>query len=143
MRKSNVIYLIWVVVTIGAIYAIIQYGNRIQAPAALPKQWTLQVSPPCPLFAKADSVMSLKQSGETLEVLIHQVPQLSLHGKLKRDGSFSFAGDARGLSGLGCRRGKFLWAGKASRDSIEGAFQIEGEHCQICPQSFQVSGRPQ
>ncbi|HKY62519.1 MAG TPA: hypothetical protein VJR29_03790 [bacterium] len=142
MRKSNIIYLIWAVVTIGAIYAIIQYGNRLQAPAALPKQWALQVSPHCPIFAKADPAMSIKQSGETLEVLILQVPQLNLHGKLKRDGSFSFAGETRGLSSLGCRRGKLLWVGKAGRDSIEGAFQVQGEHCQVCPQPIQVSGRP-
>lgn len=142
MRKSSVIYLVWVLCTIGAIYAIIQYGNRLQAPAALPEHWALQISAPCPLFAKTDPAMLLKQSGETLEVLISQNPQLSLHGKLKRDGSFRFAGDARGFSALGCRKGKLLWEGKAGPDSISGAFQVQGEHCPVCPQPIQVSGRP-
>lgn len=142
MRKSSIIYFIWVMATIGVIYAIIHYGNRLQAPAALPQHWVLQVAPLCPLFPNPESIMLLKQSGETLEVAFLQAPHLGLHGKLKRDGSFRFGGDARGLAARGCRNGKFSWEGKADRDFIDGVFKVEGANCPICPEPIQISGRP-
>lgn len=143
MRKSNIIYLIWVLGTIGAIYGIVQYGNRLQAPAALPKLWLLQLQSTCPLFPENESALSLKQSGETLELLLLQVPPLSLHGKLKRDGSFRFSGEPRGTSALGCHKGKLSWDGKVGRDSIEGTLLVEGESCAICPRPIQITGKPQ
>lgn len=142
MRKSSIVYLIWVVATIGVIYAIIHYGNRLQAPAALPKHWTLQVASLCPLLPHAEPAMLLKQSGETLDIAFLQAPHLGLHGKIKRDGSFYFAGDSRGLAALGCRKGKFSWEGRAGRDFIDGLFKVEGAHCPICPEPIQISGRP-
>ncbi|HKX13170.1 MAG TPA: hypothetical protein VJP40_08460 [bacterium] len=142
MRKSSIIYFIWAVGTIGAIYAIIQYGNRLQAPAALPKHWAIQGAPLCPLFPRNESVMLLKQSGETLDIAFLPAPHLGLHGKIKRDGSFRFAGEARGLAALGCRKGKFFWEGKAGRDFIDGVFKVEGDNCAVCPEPIQISGRP-
>ncbi len=143
MRKSSIIYLIWVVATIGVIYAIIHYGNRLQAPAALPKHWALQVAQLCPLFPHNESTMLLKQSGETLEAAFLQAPHLGLHGKIKRDGNFHISGEARGLAALGCRNGKFFWEGRADRDFIDGVFKVEGANCPICPEPIQISGRPQ
>jgi hypothetical protein len=142
MRKGNIFYLIWLLGTIGVIYAIVQYGNRLQAPAALPKLWTLQVNPTCPLMSANETTMTLKQSGETLELFLLQAQPMSLHGKLKRDGSFRFSGETRN-SALGCGRGKLLWEGKASHDAIEGAFVISGAHCKICPGPIRIVGRPQ
>ena len=143
MRKSNILYLIWILGTIGAIYAIVHYGNRLRAPEALPKLWALKIQTRCPLFPENESAMSLKQSGETLELLLLQVPPLSLHGKLKRDGSFNFSGEPHGTSPLGCRKGKMSWQGKANRESIEGVLRVEGEHCGVCPQPILITGRPQ
>jgi len=143
MRKSNIIYLVWLLGTIGIIYGIVHYGKRLQAPVALPKLWSLQTQSSCPLFSQNESSMSLAQSGETLELVLLESPPFSLHGKLMRDGTFRFSGEARGLATLGCKKANLLWEGRASRDSIEGTLKVEGPACPVCQEPIRITGRPQ
>ena len=144
--RTSLLYVLFTSAAIALIYGIIQYGNRLVAPAALPRAWHLEVEgaeEDCAIFPSGEAKLALSQSGETISVTVHLPAEAELHGKLSREGAFRLTGQVPRGRLPDCRRGSLVWEGTATAQVMAGIFTLSGAECKICPSPLRIQGSPE
>ncbi len=143
--KTHWIYLLVNGTAVLLIWGLIHYGNRLEAPPALPHHWTargISLGTDCRLFPSPEYKLTLSQSGEKLSLVWNQSPFLELHGKMDRQGAFELSGTLTGRKREACKRAKVRWRGRADPTAMEGRLALLNDTCPLCPGGMELKATP-